>query len=130
VAEVIQAAKSQRLKLAWVTTTSQANIDSTLAAIGDLIQASDFDLVVNASMVQTPKPAPDAYIFALQQLAQSPEDCIAIENNQDGLQAARSAGLNCLAFPDENTADHNFAGAELITELDFSQLQAMLPIVA
>jgi beta-phosphoglucomutase-like phosphatase (HAD superfamily) len=96
-----------------------------IAALHPKMDASVFDLIVNSSQVKTPKPAPDAYYLALQKLGQMPEDCVAIENNLDGLKAARAAGIPCVAFPDENTAHHKFEGANLlVSHLDFNQLKS------
>jgi HAD superfamily hydrolase (TIGR01509 family) len=124
VVEVIQEAKQNGFKLAWVTTTSKQNVDSMIAALHQEIDASVFDLVMSSSEVKNSKPAPDAYEFALKEMTQAPSDCVAIENNLDGLKAANAAGIACVAFPDENTAHHRFEGASLLTShLDFEQLQ-------
>lgn len=127
VVEVIQEAKRKGLKLAWVTTTSKQNVESIIEALHKKIDANVFDLVVSSSEVKNSKPAQDAYDFALKELAQTPNDCIAIENNLDGLKAAKAAGLACVAFPDANTVDHNFESASLlVNHLDFEQLQEVL----
>ena len=98
-----------------------------LQALRNEIDANDFDLVLNCSKVEYPKPAKDAYEFALRELNQIPDDCVAIENNVDGLISAKSAGLACIAFPDENTVDHTFDGASLLVKhLEFEQLQRFL----
>ncbi|MCY7406310.1 MAG: HAD-IA family hydrolase [Alkalinema sp. CAN_BIN05] len=127
VVEVIQKAKQNGLKLALVTGTSEQNVLSMLEALRNEIDANDFDLVVNSSKVQHPKPAKDAYEFALGELNEMPQNCVAIENNVDGLTAAKVAGLACIAFPDENTVGHTFEGASLlVNHLEFEQLQRFL----
>lgn len=127
VVDVIQKAKQNGLKLALVTGTSEQNVLSMLEALRNEIDANDFDLVLNSSKIQHPKPAKDAYEFALKELNQMPDSCVAIENNVDGLTAAKAAGLACIAFPDENTADHTFEGASLlVNHLDFEQLKRFL----
>ena len=127
VVDVIQKAKQKELKLALVTVTSEQNVLSMLQALRNEIDANDFDLVLNCSKVEYPKPAKDAYEFALRELNQIPDDCVAIENNIDGLISAKAAGLACIAFPDENTVDHTFDGASLLVKyLEFEQLQRFL----
>jgi HAD superfamily hydrolase (TIGR01509 family) len=127
VVETIQGAKSQGLKLALVTTTDQKNISSLLKALHPTIQATDFDLIVDASSVEHPKPDQAAYAFALEKLGKKPDDCIAIEDNLGGVEAAIAAGLNCVAFPGENNAGHDFEKAQhLVDRLDFDQLQKLL----
>ncbi len=127
VVDTIQGAKSKGLKLALVTTTSQENISLLIEALHPSIKAADFDVIVHASNVKHPKPDKDAYTFALEKLGEKSSDCIAIEDNLDGVEAATAAGLDCVAFPGENTAHHNFAKAQLlVNRLDFDELQQFL----
>ena len=75
-----------------------------------------------------PKPDGAAYTFAVHQLAESPDACVAIEDNVGGVDAARAAGLTCLAFPNANTAGHDFAAAAArVDRLDHPALIAHLP---
>jgi len=87
VIETIQNAKSKGLKLALVTTTSQENISLLIKALHPSIQAADFDLIVDASSVKHPKPDQAAYTFSLERLDEKSDDCIAIEDNLDGVEA-------------------------------------------
>ena len=127
VVDVIQKAKQNQLKLGLVTGTSRQNVLSILEVLRHEIDANDFDVVVNSSNVQYTKPAKDVYEFALRELNEMPHNCIAIENNIDGLISAKSAGLACIAFPDENTVGHTFDGASLLVKhLEFEHLQQFL----
>ncbi len=123
VVETIQSAKSQGFKIAFVTTTTQENISLLLEALAPSIQATDFDLILSADRVVRPKPDKAAYTFTLEQLNERAVDCIAIEDNLDGFKAARSAGLSCIAFPNQNTAHHDFEGATcLVNRLDSDEI--------
>ena len=62
-------------------------------------------MIVDSSKPKNPKPSPDAYLYALLQLGLAAEDCIAIEDNEAGVASARNAGIRCVAFPGENTAN-------------------------
>jgi HAD superfamily hydrolase (TIGR01509 family) len=127
VVATIQDAKSKGLKLALVTTTSQKNVSLLIEALRPNIQASDFDLLVDASSVKQPKPDKAAYIFALGKLGEKPDHCIAIEDNLSGVKAAIAAGLDCIAFPGKNTAHHDFKEAQhLVDRLDAEALQTFL----
>jgi HAD superfamily hydrolase (TIGR01509 family) len=127
--ETIHSAKANGVKLGLVTATSPENVEQLLSALHPTIQTSDFDVVVDASCINRAKPASDAYLFALEQLGETADSCIAIEDNLDGLAAARSANLACVAFPGENTAHHDFSNAvRLINRLDFDELLALIPI--
>jgi HAD superfamily hydrolase (TIGR01509 family) len=127
VVETIQGAKSQGLKVAFVTTTSQENISRLMAALQPSIQVTDFDLILNDASVDRPKPDKAAYTFALERLGEKSDDCIAIEDNLSGVASAIAAGLDCIAFPNENTAHHDFNKADrLVDRLDFDKLQKIL----
>jgi HAD superfamily hydrolase (TIGR01509 family) len=127
VIETIQCAKSQGLKIAFVTTTSQENISLLMAALQPSIQITDFDLILNSALVDRPKPDKAAYTFALEKLGESSDSCIAIEDNLGGLESAIAAGLDCIAFPNQNTAHHDFKKASyLVDRLDFDELQKFI----
>ncbi len=123
VVESIKDAKSQGWKVGLVTTTSPENISALLAALSPQVQAQDFDLIVDSSSVQTPKPDQAAYLFALERLGETPDACVAVEDNVGGVQAAAAAGVACVAFPNENTASGDFAVAQRrVDRLDAAEL--------
>ncbi|MGD1897802.1 MAG: HAD-IA family hydrolase [Phormidesmis sp.] len=127
VAEIIERAKADGIGLALVTTTSEDNVSSLLKALGDRVSASDFDVVVDAGDVSQAKPAKDAYCYALGQLHQAADSCVAIEDNVGGVEAAIAAGITCLAFPNQNTGQHDFSVAQqTVDSLEFETLQSLL----
>ena len=127
VVETIVQTKQQGLKLCLVTTTSKKNVSSLLLGLGSDINPTDFDLIVNASMVEQPKPAADAYALALEKLNEKPEHCVAIEDNLGGLSAAKDAGIICVAFPGENNTHYDFSKADLrVDKLDFDGLKKFI----
>jgi HAD superfamily hydrolase (TIGR01509 family) len=127
VVETIQGAKSQGLKIAFATTTSQQNISVLMAALHPIIQVSDFDFISNANSVDRSKPDKAVYTLSLERLGEKSDNCIAIEDNLGGVESAVAAGLECIAFPNENTAHHDFKKANhLVDRLDFEELQKFL----
>lgn len=124
VVDTIRGAKENDWKVGLVTTTSGENVLSLLAALSPSIQLLDFDVIVNSSSVEQPKPDKAAYSFALKNISEDATDCIAIEDNIEGVQAAVAAGLACVAFPNENTAGHDFpAAVSRVDRLDAEELQ-------
>ena len=127
VVETVRAAKRDGINVALVTTTSSANVASLLAALSPDLQRTDFDLVVDANDVEKSKPDSAAYSYAIGQLGETPSECIAIEDNVAGVQSAVSAGLRCIAFPNQNTAGHAFEGAHrTVDAIDFGDLQPLI----
>jgi HAD superfamily hydrolase (TIGR01509 family) len=126
VADTIKAAKDRGWKVGLVTTTSRANVAALLGRLHPQVGDQDFDVIVDSSSVGSPKPDPAAYVFALQGLNEAPGDCVAVEDNVDGVLAAVAAGVPCVAFPNENTGQHDFsAAARRVGRLDFADLEAL-----
>ena len=125
VAETISAARAAGHRVALVTTTSADNLAALDAGLGGLPALRDFDLVVDADQVQHGKPDPEAYRFALDKLGEKAEDCVAVEDNVGGVEAARAAGIPVVAFPNANTAGHDFGDVPRHERLDHDALWAV-----
>jgi HAD superfamily hydrolase (TIGR01509 family) len=127
VLDLVRAAKGNGWKLGLVTTTSAENVAALLGALSPDLQSQDFDLIVDSTSVALPKPDKAAYAFALEQLNESADGCLAIEDNADGVSAAVAAGVTCVAFPNENTASNEIVGAERrVDRLDAESLQQLV----
>jgi HAD superfamily hydrolase (TIGR01509 family) len=111
VAETIAAAKDAGHKVALVTTTSRENLDALGAALEGQVSLADLDLVVDKSQVDRPKPDGEVYRYAVAQLGEQADGCVAVEDNVGGVQSARAAGVAVVAFPNANTARHDFSSA-------------------
>lgn len=122
----IHDAKQAGFKVGFVTTTSKDNIAALFAALEPELSAADFDVIVSASDVEAGKPDPAAYLLALRELGEAATTCVAVEDNVGGVQAAAAAGLTCLAFPNENTAGHDFGATTAVDRLDFESLKSAL----
>jgi HAD superfamily hydrolase (TIGR01509 family) len=124
VAETVRDARGRGMKVGLVTTTAAENVTALLDALGAELGRGDFDTVVDSSEVDRPKPDPAAYAYALRSLGEQAADCVAVEDNVDGVRAAVAAGVTCVAFPNENTADHDFEGAARnVDRIDVDDLQ-------
>ncbi len=131
VVEALREGRESGFQLALVTTTSKENVSALLGAVAPDVTPSSFDLVVDSTDVDRPKPDDAAYRFALARLGERQDGCVAIEDNVGGVQAATAAGLTCVAFPNENTAAHSFDGADRTVErVGFAQLRALIPQAA
>jgi HAD superfamily hydrolase (TIGR01509 family) len=76
------------------------------------------------------KPAPDVYLTAARRLSVCPEHCLAIEDSPSGVQAAKAAGMRCIAVPDPLlTDDPRYRQADLVlpalTEFDERALRSL-----
>ena len=63
------------------------------------------------------KPAPDVYLTAARRLGVAAARCLALEDSPNGIAAARSAGMRCVAVPDPLlTDDPRYREADLLLE--------------
>jgi HAD superfamily hydrolase (TIGR01549 family) len=116
VADLVKVAKDRGMKLAFVTTTYQPNIDAVFAAGGGALSATDFDHIVSREQVERGKPAPDAYLAALKALGIQAEEVLAIEDTANSVMAAKRAGIEVVATPGAITAGQDFWQADLVVD--------------
>ena len=127
VVATINEAKRRDVKLGFVTTTSPENISALLEALSPDIDVDTFDLIVDRDSVASPKPDAAAYTFALEELGENADAAVAIEDNVGGVAAASAAGVRCIAFPNENTVDGDFAAAaDTVDSLNAEQLVGLV----
>ena len=116
VVELIQLAKSRGMKLAFVTTTYQPNIDAIFEAAGDTLRADAFDYIASRSRVVHGKPHPEAYLTALAHFGVGPDAALAIEDTAVSVMSAKRAGLLVVATPGDITAGQDFWQADLVAK--------------
>jgi HAD superfamily hydrolase (TIGR01509 family) len=60
------------------------------------------------------KPEPDPYLAAVRRSGFKPEECIAIEDSERGLMAAKGAGIRCMVIPTGLTRMSDFSKADKV----------------
>jgi len=73
-----------------------------------------FPIIVAGSDVERSKPSPDIYLLAVERLGLKPEECLAFEDTQYGLQSAKDAGTYCFVIPNEYSEKQDFSRADKI----------------
>jgi len=74
-----------------------------------------FDELVSADHVDhVGKPDPGIYLYTASALKVQPEECLVFEDAENGVAAAKAAGMKCIAVPDERWSVGDFSGADLI----------------
>ena len=107
-------AKERGMKLGFVTTTYQPNIDAIFAALGDILSPGDFDHIVDREAVENGKPAPDAYLATLTALGVSAADALAVEDTALSVMSAKRAGITTIATPGKISAGQDFWQADFV----------------
>ena len=86
-----------------------------------------FEAVVTGDDVAHSKPDPEIYLIAAQQLAVPPKQCLAIEDAPAGVEAAKRAGMRCVAVTN-SVAPEQLHKADLIVGSLADDLSPMLPV--
>jgi HAD superfamily hydrolase (TIGR01509 family) len=108
---LIKEAKTTGLRLAIATTTMRENVQALFAASFPENMLNWFEVIATDESVANKKPAPDIYQYVLEKLALSASDCLAIEDSENGLRSALSAGIPTLITTNDYTENQNFNGA-------------------
>lgn len=121
-------ARKLGIGLAVGTAAPPENIYFLLDELGDLALRQQFDHVVGAADVKRGKPEPDIFLLAAERCGASPADCIVFEDAPLGVEAARRAGMRCIALTTTNPAS-SFAKFDNLLGCisDFSDLSNNLP---
>ena len=123
VRRLIDEARAAGLRLALAATSTAANVEALVSAVLGPKALGWFSAVASADDVPHKKPAPDLYLRILGTLRLPASECAAIEDSENGVRAARAAGLFTVATPSRWTATQNFSAAELVQpSLDEPQL--------
>ena len=70
------------------------------------------DVIISGDDVKKGKPNPDIYLLGVEKLNLKPKDCISFEDTEYGVKSAKSAGLICVAIPNEFSKKQNFSKAD------------------
>ena len=79
-----------RIPLAVVSGGLGHAVRESLAAVGI---TSLFDVIITLEDVETTKPAPDAYLLAIEKLGVDAGRCVAYEDSTVGMESASAAGI-------------------------------------
>ena len=103
--------KKEKIKLAFVSSTSSNNINAILHSLRNSINKKDFSFIGNSKLVKKFKPNPAIYLLALKKLKLKANDCLAIEDSQESLNSAKRAKIKCIIFPGKFHSSRKFSGA-------------------
>jgi HAD superfamily hydrolase (TIGR01509 family) len=82
--------------------------------------------IFSAAEVANGKPAPDLFLYAAQQMGAEPARCVVVEDSVYGVQAARAAGMDVLAYAGGVTAADVLAGPRTVVFDDMRSLPELL----
>lgn len=103
--ELLGQLRANAVPLAVASSADRIKVVANLEAIG--VDLAWFGLVVTGEDVVHKKPAPDIYLHTAHELGVTAGCCTVIEDAIHGVEAAKAAGMRCVAVA------HSFTGEQL-----------------
>ena len=103
--DLLEQLKARQVLLAVASCADRIKIEANLEAIA--VELAWFHAILAGDEVQNMKPAPDIYLAAAEKLGVAPKSCCVIEDSINGIRAAKTAGMRCVAVA------QSFAASEL-----------------
>jgi HAD superfamily hydrolase (TIGR01509 family) len=97
---------AERWPLALASSSNRELIDLVFEASG---LGRHFEASVSSEEVARGKPAPDVFLEAARRLDVEPAQCAAVEDSENGILAARAAGMRTIAIPNPQYPPHDDA---------------------
>lgn len=101
------------VQLAVASNSEREFLERTLAGAA-LLRDGPFAVIVSATDIEHPKPAPDIYLEACRRLGVEPGTAVALEDSPIGVAAAAAAGMVVIGVP--YFADAQLPGAGLLVD--------------
>ena len=108
----LERGRARGYRQAVASSGPMANI---VAVIGALGVADYFDALLSGAFLPRSKPDPGIFLQAAASVGATPNECLVIEDGIVGVEAARRAGMRCLAVTNTHPAE-KLAGATLVVD--------------
>jgi beta-phosphoglucomutase-like phosphatase (HAD superfamily) len=118
VARLVDEAIAANIPIAVCSTSADRAVNAVVSGKLGVDRAKKIK-VFAGDIVKRKKPDPEIYNLAAKVLSVDPARCVVIEDSQNGLEAAKSAGMNCIVTISSYTGDEDFRLADrVVADLD------------
>jgi beta-phosphoglucomutase len=101
--DFIAICRKKGFKLAVATSADHVKMMINLRETG--LDRVNFDGLIAGDKITHKKPHPEIYLKTAAELGVSPDHCLVIEDAVNGIEAARAAGMKCLAITNSFTRE-------------------------
>lgn len=113
VQRLVDEAIAAGVQLAVCSTSNERSVRRVVELLGP--QRRDrFHAILAGDVVSKKKPDPEIYRLAMERLGRAAGECVVVEDNRNGLLAAKGAGMTCVVTTNPYTAHENFTEADLV----------------
>ena len=95
--------RDNEIRTAVASNSIRATVDQAMINL-DIKKYIEFSL--SNEDVKNPKPSPEIYKKAIEKLKLKPEECVIVEDNQNGIKAANDSGAHCLEVKEVEDVNH------------------------
>jgi len=114
VARLVDEAIAAGVRLAVCSTSNERSVNAVVEKLLGPERKAKFDVILAGDVVSKKKPDPEIYTLVLDRLHLKPTECVVVEDNRNGLLAAKGAGAYCVVTTNEYTRDEDFTEADLV----------------
>jgi len=115
--------KDKGIRTAVASSSSRKLVEPVLMLLG---VRDYFELLVCGDDVERGKPEPDIFLRAAAIMDVLPEECIVIEDSENGVKAAKAAGMRCIGFKNPNSGKQDLSRSDVVIEGFFDLTDEML----
>lgn len=114
VARLVDEALAAGVQLAICSTSNEKAVHAVAETLLGPARKARFDAILAGDIVSKKKPDPEIYTLALRQLGLRAVECVVVEDNRNGLLAAKGAGMHCVVTTNRYTEEEDFSEADLV----------------
>ena len=99
------------MTLVLASSSSMKNIELVLEKFG---LSDRFSFKISGADLETSKPHPEIFLKAAQMADVKPAECLVIEDSENGVRAAKAAGMRCIGYKNPNSGSQDLGAADWI----------------
>ena len=121
--EIIDHCLKEKIPMGLATSSSQKLMDTVVKRL-ELLEKIPFR--VSAESLKYAKPHPEVFLLCAEKMMVDPQQCLVIEDSVNGVIAARAAGMQVIAVPDD---EHYALPQFCLAQHYFRKMTEALPLI-
>lgn len=97
--EFVQNVRASGMQTALATSNTWSVVDKVFE---EFALERYFDTITTREEISLSKPSPEIFLLTADKLSVEPSDCLVIEDADAGIEAAKAAGMRCVAIGNDN----------------------------
>lgn len=111
---IINEAHEKGILLAVCSTSNEKSVETLIKSVVGEKEFLYFNGIFAGDIVKEKKPAPDIYNMVKEKFGLKADECFVVEDNRNGLMAAKNAGMFCVVTVSFYSRDEDLKEADLV----------------